>query len=331
MTRMAGHTTAGRLGILFPGQGAQRPGMGRAWRETAAWALVGDMSEWTGSDLAHLLLDADAAHLRRTDRAQLAVFAAGVLAHSEAQRLGLLDGAVAYAGHSLGEYTALYAAGALRLKDAAVLVAERGAAMNEAATARPGTMAALKGAGTAEVEAVLLTCRAAGFEVWAANLNSPGQVVVSGTDDGVTAACDRAQAELGTKSVRLDVSGAFHTPLMASAAGRLASALRRTSFAAAHLPVVANVDALPHVDGSDWPPLMAAQLTGAVRWAECIRTLTGKMGCERFLELGPGRTLAGLAARIDEHLPVASAATPEALAGLAEPAAGGDPGPGRRK
>lgn len=304
------------LGVLFPGQGTQRPGMGRTWQGTEAWALVGDMSEWIGVDLSWLLLEADAQELRRTDRAQLAVFAMGVLAHFEAERLGLLRGAVAYAGHSLGEYVALYAAGALRLKDAAHLVAERGSAMREAAADRPGTMAAVKGAGAAEVVAVLEACRAAGFEVWAANVNGPAQVVVSGTEDGVAAACDRLETELEARWVQLEVGGAFHSPLMAPAAKRLAEALRQADFAAAHAPVVANVDALPHLDGSDWPALMETQLTGSVRWNECVRTLSGNMGCVEFLELGPGRTLAGLVARIDDSRPVASAGTPAALAAL---------------
>src|SRR4051812_42527319 len=181
--------TAEPLGIIFPGQGSQRPRLGRPWQDTEGWALVADMSAWTGVDLAWLLLEADAEQLRRTDRAQLAVFTLGVLAHAEAERLGLLRAAVAYAGHSLGEYAALYAAGALHLKDAALLVAERGAAMRAAAAARPGTMAAVKDADTAGVQAVLRACREAGFEVWAANLNGPAQVVVSGTAEGVAAAC----------------------------------------------------------------------------------------------------------------------------------------------
>ncbi|GAA1967556.1 ACP S-malonyltransferase [Catenulispora subtropica] len=304
------------LGILFPGQGTQRPGMGRPWQQTEAWALIGDMSEWTGVDLAWLLLEADAGELRRTDRAQLAVFAAGVLAHAEAGRLGLLSGAVAYAGHSLGEYVALYAAGAIRLKDAAHLVAERGGAMREAAAARPGAMAAVKDAVAQDVEGVLGACRAAGFEVWSANLNAPNQVVVSGTDDGVAAACERVEEDLGARWVRLDVGGAFHSPLMEPAAKRLWSALRHAGFAAEHAPVVANVDARTHVDGADWPRLMEQQLTAPVRWEECVRTLIGKMGCGRFLELGPGRTLGGLAARIDARIPAVSAGTPEALAAL---------------
>lgn len=306
-----------RLGILFPGQGTQRPGMGRAWQDSEAWALVGDMSEWTGVDLEWLLLDADREELRRTDRAQLAVFAVGVLAHAEATRLGLLRGAVAYAGHSLGEYVALYAAGALRLKDATNLVAERGGAMQEAAQQRPGAMAAVKDAVAEDVEAVLEQCRAEGFQVWAANLNGPTQVVMSGTDDGVTAGCDRVEAELGARWVRLDVGGAFHSPLMEPAAKRLWAALREAGFAAGHAPVVANVDGLVHDDGADWPALMERQLTSPVRWEACVRTLTGKTGCEGFLELGPGRTLGGLLARIDAGAPVVSAGTPEALRALA--------------
>ncbi|NUR29592.1 MAG: ACP S-malonyltransferase, partial [Catenulispora sp.] len=143
------------------------------------------------------------------------------------------------------------------------------------------------------------------------------QVVVSGTEDGVAAACDRVETDLGARWVRLYVGGAFHSPLMAPAGRRLGAALRRAGFAAGHAPVVANVDARPHGDGDDWPRLMETQLTAPVRWEECVRTLTGKMGCGRFLELGPGRTLAGLVTRVDARVPVVSAGTPEALAAVA--------------
>jgi len=309
-------------GVVFPGQGAQKPGMGRAWTETPSWSLVGDISAWIGVDVAHLLLEAGESELRRTDRAQLAVFTVGVLAHAEAVRLTALGEVVGYAGHSLGEYTALYASGAIGLREAAMLVAERGAAMLRAARRRPGAMAALvgEGSGTGGAEKLAQACRDSGFGVWVANLNGPGQVVLSGTEAAIAAVENRSAAS-GLRCVRLEVAGAFHSPLMAPAARRLRRALSATPFAPAHAPVVANVDARGHTDGAQWLNLMTAQLTSAVRWEECVRTLADGLGARRLVELGPGRTLSGLAARLDPPVPAASANTPLRLAELAGPAA----------
>lgn len=237
------------------------------------------------------------------------MFTLGVLAHAEASRLGALDSVVAYAGHSLGEYTALYASGALGLREAVLLVAERGAAMLQAARRRPGAMAAVIGenAGTGGAEELVEACRQAGDQLWVANHNGPHQVVLSGTSSGIVAAEARATAA-GLRCGQLPVGGAFHCPLMAPAARRLRRALRTTPFAAVHAPVVANVDGRSYVHGKVWPKIMTAQLTGTVRWEECMRTLTGTLGARRLLELGPGRTLAGLATRIAPALPVSPSA-----------------------
>jgi len=305
------------IALVFPGQGTQQPGMGRAWRECESWALAGQIGAWTGVDVEHLLLRAGEEELRRTDRAQLSVFTLGVLAHAEASRLGALDSVVAHAGHSLGEYAALYASGALGLREAALLVAERGAAMLRAARRRAGTMTAVIGenAGTGDAEDLVKACRRAGYRLWVANRNGPHQVVLSGTFRGIAAAEARATAA-GLRCGQLPVGGAFHSPLMAPAARRLRRALRSTPFSAVHEPVVANIDGRPYVHGRVWPVLMTAQLTGAVNWEACMRTLTGTLGARRLLELGPGRTLAGLARRIDPSLPVISARTPQQLAEL---------------
>lgn len=317
---------SGKLGVVFPGQGTQKPGMGEPWRGTRSWPVVGEISEWTGIDVTHLLLTADEAELRRTDRAQLAIFTMGVLVFSEASRIGLLGGdggdrgsgstVTAFAGHSLGEYVALTAAGALPVRAAAGLVAERGAAMLTAATERPGTMAALIGADAASAEALTARCRDDGFEVWVANQNAPGQVVASGTVDGIEHANGIA-GDFGLKVIRLEVGGAFHSPLMSSAADRLKKVLQDVPFASSHATVVANVDAAPHTAGDVWPSLLAEQLTGPVRWEESVRTLIA-LGCDRLIEVGPGKTLAGMAKRISRETPVVSANSPEVLAALAE-------------
>jgi [acyl-carrier-protein] S-malonyltransferase len=310
------------VAVLFPGQGAQRPGMGRPWRQSPAWELVGEISGWTGVDVAHLLLDADERELRRTDRAQLAVFTVGVLAHAEAVRAGVLGRVAGYAGHSLGEYVALYAAGAAGLRDCAVLVARRGAEMLRAARRRPGAMAALMGAdvGAGGAERLVEECRKSGHSVWVANLNGPRQVVVSGTEAGIAAVGARAAAS-GLRCVRLEVAGAFHSPLMAPAARAFRRDLDAAPFDSAHAPVAANVDGALRVSGELWPDLMTAQITGAVRWEDCVRTLSGELGVRRFVELGPGRTLSGLATRIDSSLSAVSAGTPDEVAALTAVAA----------
>jgi [acyl-carrier-protein] S-malonyltransferase len=311
----AGHQTP--VAVIFPGQGTQRPGMGRAWQASESWPLAEQISAWTGVDVEHLLLDADESELQRTDRAQLSVFTVGVMAHAEARRLGTLDSVVGYAGHSLGEYVALYAAGALGLREAAALVAKRGAAMLHAARRRPGAMAAVMGENIApaHAEQLVAACQRAGHRLWVANYNSPQQVVLSGTAAGIAAAEPLADA-MGLRYGPLPVGGAFHSPLMAPAARRLRRALRVTSFAALHAPVVANVDGRPYESGEVWPELMVAHLTSAVRWEACVRTLTGPLGARRLLELGPGRTLGGLARRIDPALPVDSGRTPDQLVAL---------------
>ncbi|MEU9113889.1 ACP S-malonyltransferase [Streptomyces sp. NPDC048483] len=299
------------LGLLFPGQGTQRQAMGEPWRAVESWSLVDDLSEWTGEDVADLLLHADNEALRRTDLAQIAVFAVAMMAHREAERRGELTGVVACAGHSLGEYAALVAAAALTVRDAAVLVAARGRAMREAAQLREGTMGVLVGAALPQVEAAvreLTETAAAGSgegELWVANVNAPGQVVLSGAPEAIDRAAEHAPG-IGAKLIRVPVGGAFHSPFMQPAAAQLAKALEDVAFAPGHLPVVANVDAAPHDTGADWPELATRQLTSAVRWEESVRTLGERFGCRRFLEVGPGTTLAGMVRRI---LPGAEVAT----------------------
>ncbi|HTJ70663.1 MAG TPA: ACP S-malonyltransferase [Actinospica sp.] len=318
---MQGREPAG-LALLFPGQGAQRPGMGQAWCEIASWSLVADLSEWSGQDVEHLLLRADAEQLRRTDVAQLAVFALSMIAHREfvhASPEAVIHG---YAGHSLGEYSALAAAGALSLRAATELVVARGRAMLAAANRTPGTMAVIVGAAAEDLETAVEEARAQGARLWIANSNAPGQLVVSGETEAVEAFAAQA-SRLGGKAVRIPVGGAFHSPLMESAAAALAERLAATPFTARHRPVVANVDARVHTGGRDWPRLALRQLTGRVRWAESVATLVRELGCAASLELGTGKTLTGMVTRIAPGLPAEAADSPEriraALAALPGP------------
>lgn len=305
-------TNSELVGVVFPGQGTQRAGMGAPWRDTEAWQLVEEISEWTGEDLSELLLTVGTERLCRTDLAQLSVFTVAAMAYAEAVRCGFLDGAVAYAGHSLGEYLALVAAGALPLRDAAVLVAARGRAMREATGAVDGTMGVLVGAPLAEVCALTEELRADGHQVWVANVNAPGQLVLSGTPGAVGEAA-AAAPRVGAKLIRIPVGGAFHSPLIGAAAGPLRKALAAAPFAPRHRPVVANVDAAPHTGTDDWVGLLVRQLDSPVLWENSVQTLTGPLGCLRLVEVGPGRTLSGMIRRIVPNTPVSAFDAPAAL------------------
>ena len=302
---------APRLALVFPGQGSQRPGMGAPWVDHPAFALV----RRAGAEAERLLLEADADELRRPLAAQVSTFLTSLVV-LEAARAAGLDEPVAVAGHSLGEYTALVAAGVLSTEDGLHLVGERGAAMQAAADAAPGTMAAVLGAEAADV-----TAACEGVEAWPANDNAPGHVVISGTAEGVAAAGEAAKERGARRVMPIPVGGAYHTPLMEPARERLAAAIDAARFADARVPVVANVDAAAHPAGADWPVLLRAQLTAPVLWRTSVATLTG-LGATAVVELGPGGVLAGLVKRCAPGVPVHSVATPDeltaALAALAE-------------
>ncbi|MGH2474527.1 MAG: ACP S-malonyltransferase, partial [Candidatus Limnocylindrales bacterium] len=197
------------LAFTFPGQGSQRPGMGRPWADHESWELVDEASDVVGRDIGKLLLDADAEELRDTRNTQLTMYVSSLMVLDAVERLGIDAGFCA--GHSLGEYTALAATGAIEFSDGVLLVAERAAAMHDAGLARPGTMSAVLGLDDDQVE---VACRRADDEVWVANFNAPGQVVIAGSHAGIEAATEHAKA-LGAKRVMsLPVAGAFHTPFM---------------------------------------------------------------------------------------------------------------------
>lgn len=306
------------LAFTFPGQGSQRPGMGDAWKDHPSFELVEEASRVTGRDVAALLCSADQATLTRTDNAQLATFVMSLVVLDAAERIGLEPGLCA--GHSLGEYTALVASGALDYEDGLHLVAERGAAMAEAAERSPGTMAAVLGLDDDGVEAA---CVRAEGDAWVANYNAPGQVVIAGSAEAVAEA-GRLSKELGAKKVLpIPVGGAFHTPLMAPARDRLRSALGSVTFHAPEPVVVANVDAREHGGAEEWPGLLSAQLCSPVRWRQSVETLLAA-GTQAFVELGPGGVLTGLARRLmpTSETIAMSVATPEELTRLVEVLAG---------
>lgn len=300
------------LAFTFPGQGSQRPGMGRPWVGHDSWELVDEASDVAGRDVGALLLDADAEELKDTRNAQLTTFVSSLMVLDAVERLGIEPSFCA--GHSLGEYTALTATGALSFEDGVRLVVERADAMHEAGTTNPGTMAAVLGLDDDQVE---IACRRADADVWVANFNAPGQVVIAGSPSGVASASEHAK-ELGAKKVMpLQVSGAFHTPFMTAARDRLRSAIAQASPRDIEVPVISNVDALPHSLGDEWSSLLSAQLSSPVRWKHCLLTLADA-GVVGFVELGPGGVLTGMAKRTVDNARTISVATPEELDKLIE-------------
>jgi [acyl-carrier-protein] S-malonyltransferase len=300
------------LAFTFPGQGSQRPGMGLPWRDHESWELVDEASDIAGRDVGALLCEADADELRDTRNAQLTTFVSSLMVLDAVERLGIEPSYCA--GHSLGEYTALTATGALGFDDGIRLVIERSAAMHDAGLAQPGTMAAVLGLDDDHVE---IACRRADADVWVANFNAPGQVVIAGSPSGVDAAAVHAK-ELGAKKVMpLQVSGAFHTPFMAGARDRLRTALAAAAPRDSDVPVVSNVDALAHDQGADWASLLSAQLSSPVRWKHCLLTLA-ECGVTDFAELGPGAVLTGMAKRTVTDGRTISVSTPEDLDKLLE-------------
>jgi [acyl-carrier-protein] S-malonyltransferase len=293
--------------------------MGLPWRDHESWELVDEASVIADRDVGALLCDADAAELKDTRNAQLTTFVSSLMVLDAVERLGI---APSYcAGHSLGEYTALTATGALGFDDGIRLVCERGAAMHDAGLAQPGTMAAVLGLDDDQVD---VACRRADADVWVANYNAPGQVVIAGSPAGVEAATAHAK-DLGAKKVMpLQVAGAFHTPFMTAARERLRSALADADPRDSDVPVVSNVDALPHHDAADWASLLSAQLSSPVRWKHSLLALAD-VGVTDFAELGPGAVLTGMAKRTVSNSRTISVATPEDLDKLLEWVGAGTP------
>jgi [acyl-carrier-protein] S-malonyltransferase len=302
------------LAFTFPGQGSQQPGMGRPWVDHPSWSIVSSATAASGRDVAALLLDADADDLKRTENAQLSTYVLSLVVHDAIARLGV--SAARAAGHSLGEYSALTAVGALPLEDGVRLVAERGSAMQAAADARPGTMAAVLGA---DDDAVVQACEAASGDVWVANSNAGGQVVIAGAPAAIEEASSLAKERGARKVLPLAVGGAFHTPFMAPAAERLRAALAGVAFADASVPVIANVDALPHQHADQWADLLDRQLTAPVRWRESVERMVTD-GITVFLELGPGGVLTGMAKRGAPGATTRAIATPADLEAAVEAA-----------
>ncbi len=295
-----------KTALLFPGQGAQVVGMGRDVAEAypAAKALYDRADAALGFALSEVCWTGPEAELTRTDISQPAILVTSlaVLAALEETDAGraLVGTPDAAAGLSLGEYTALVAAGAIDFDDAVHVTHLRGRYMQEACEAAPGGMVSLLGADPETAEKVCEAARQAG-RIWPANYNCPGQIVLSGERAACERAAEVAEAAGVQRAVPLDVAGGFHCPLMASAREKLAPTLAALPVRAPRLPVIANVTGDPYGGPDDIKDRLARQVDGATRWQACLERLIAD-GCDTFVEVGPGRVLTGLLKRTDRKL-----------------------------
>ncbi len=283
--------------ILFPGQGSQKVGMGREVSERFAPAseIFERANAVLGFDLRELCFEGPEERLKDTQIAQPALLTVGVI-HFEAAKAGGLEAHMT-AGHSLGEYTALVAAGALEFEDALRLVQKRAQLMSNAPE---GAMAALIGLADEKLEEVLAVAGENGTVV-AANYNSPGQIVVSGAPEAVEAAMREAKTRGAKIAVKLPVSGAFHSPLLAGAGAQMAQLIDAAPFVDAQIPVYQNTNAKPATRAEELRAALRPQMTSAVNWTATIQNMIGD-GATKFIELGPGNVLTGLVKRIDKSV-----------------------------
>jgi [acyl-carrier-protein] S-malonyltransferase len=287
------------VAVMFPGQGAQAVGMGQRWKGTPSWAVLERAEEALGAPLAALVLDDP---VDRTREAQLGVLLTSLMAWDACKEA--VGQPVAFSGHSLGQVTALIAAGVLPFEAGIRFAAQRADATQAAADAAPGRMAALLGGTDDQIAAAISV-----DGCWVANDNAPGQLVVAGTPDGLEAGVAAAKAAGLRKAMALNVGGAFHTPLMAAAVDALRPILAELDLRDAAVPVVSNGDATAYTDGEGWRIRLADHLVNPVRWRQTLEALVA-LGATSLLEVGPGEALAGMARRT---VPDTRAGSPELI------------------
>ena len=286
--------------FVFPGQGSQFVGMGKDLYETSTLAkeLFGRADEILGFKITDIMFAGTDEQLRETKVTQPAVFL-----HSVISALCLGDGfaPAMVAGHSLGEFSALVASGALSFEDGLRLVAARANAMQKACEANPSTMAAIIGLSDEKVEEICAEVSKNGKLVIPANYNCPGQLVISGNVDAVNEACEKLKEAGAKRALPLKVGGAFHSPLMQPAKDELQKAIENTTISAPECPVYQNVDAKPHTDAVEIKANLIAQLTSPVRWTKSVQNMIAD-GADDFTECGPGKALQGMIGRIDKNV-----------------------------
>lgn len=292
--------------FVFPGQGAQYPGMGNDLYENVPEAkeLFEKANEILGFRITDIMFKGTDEQLRQTNVTQPAIFLHSVIL---AKSLGRAFNPDMVAGHSLGEFSALVSAGALSFEDGLRLVAKRAAAMQKACEANPSTMAAVLALPDEKVEEI---CASIDGVVVPANYNCPGQLVISGSNEAIDAACAKLLEAGAKRALKLSVGGAFHSPLMDPAKQELAAAIEAAPFAKPICPVYQNVDAKPYTDPTKIKANLIAQLTAPVRWTQIVQNMVAD-GATEFVEVGPGKVLAGLVGKISRDVSVTSIQTME--------------------
>ena len=288
--------------FVFPGQGAQFVGMGKDLYDNnpKAKELFEKANDILGYRITDIMFAGTDEELKQTKVTQPAVFLHSVI---KAISLGEEFKPSMVAGHSLGEFSALVAAGALNFEDGLRLVYARAMAMQKACEAAPSTMAAIVGLPDDKIEEICAEVSKEGSVVVPANYNCPGQLVISGNVEAINEACEKLKAAGAKRALPLKVGGAFHSPLMQPAKDELQAAIEKTEFSAPQCPVYQNVDGKPHTDPADIKANLIAQLTSSVRWTSCVQNIIAD-GADDFTECGPGKALQGMIGRIDKNVAV---------------------------
>ena len=288
--------------FVFPGQGAQFVGMGKDLYDNnpKAKELFEKANDILGYRIIDIMFDGTDDELKQTKVTQPAVFLHSVI---KAISLGDEFKPSMVAGHSLGEFSALVAAGALNFEDGLRLVYARAMAMQKACEAAPSTMAAIVGLPDDKIEEICAEVSKEGSVVVPANYNCPGQLVISGNVEAINEACEKLKAAGAKRALPLKVGGAFHSPLMQPAKDELQAAIEKTEFSAPQCPVYQNVDGKSHNDPADIKANLIAQLTSSVRWTSCVQNMIAD-GADDFTECGPGKALQGMIGRIDKNVAV---------------------------
>ena len=288
--------------FVFPGQGAQFVGMGKDLYDNneKAKELFEKANEILGYRITDIMFEGTDDELKQTKVTQPAVFLHSVI---KAISLGDEFKPSMVAGHSLGEFSALVAAGALNFEDGLRLVYARAMAMQKACEAAPSTMAAIVGLSDDKIEEICAEVNKEGNVVVPANYNWPGQLVISGNVEAINEACEKLKAAGAKRALPLKVGGAFHSPLMQPAKDELQAAIEQTEFSVPQCPVYQNVDGKPHTDPADIKQNLIAQLTSSVRWTSCVQNMIAD-GADDFTECGPGKALQGMIGRIDKTVAV---------------------------